>query len=110
MSSEAGLFLTQGQILNNLGRGPLNEVTNQRSKAWAFQFLRRFSKFLPVRVKFVCVEVNQYCAYCENDRGKYYMINLHKRMLQTWQGLNPQPPDHQLDAHPIEAPRSAESM
>ena len=43
----------------------------------------------------------------ENDRRKYFMINLHERMLPTWRGLNPQPPDHQLDAHPTEPPRLA---
>ena len=33
------------------------------------------------------------------------MINLHERMLQTRRGSNPQPPDHQSDAHPTEPPR-----
>ena len=33
---------------------------------------------------------------------KYFMINLHDRMLPTQWGLNPQPPDHQSDAHPTE--------
>ena len=28
--------------------------------------------------------------------------NLHERMLPTRRGLNPQPPDHQSDAHPTE--------
>ena len=30
------------------------------------------------------------------------MINLHERMLPTWRGSNPQPPDHQWDAHSTE--------
>ena len=34
----------------------------------------------------------------ENDLRKYFMTNLHERMLPT-----PQPPDHQLNAHPTEA-------
>ena len=53
--------------------------------------------------------VKQYCAHSftrnrqlpflnqrtgENDRRKYFVINLHERMLPT----NPQPPDHQWDA------------
>ena len=28
-------------------------------------------------------------------------------MLPTWRGSNPQPPDHQSDAHPNEPPRQA---
>ena len=28
-------------------------------------------------------------------------------MLLIWRGLNPQPPDHQSDAHPAEPPRPA---
>ena len=28
----------------------------------------------------------------ENDRRKYFMINIHKRMLPTRRGSNPQPP------------------
>ena len=66
--------------------------------------------------------VNQYCAHSfprnwqlsflneqkdENDSRKYFMINLHERMLLTWQGLNPQAPDHQSDAHPTEPSRQA---
>ena len=35
------------------------------------------------------------------------MINLHKRMLPTQRESNPQPPDHQSDAHPTEPPRLA---
>ena len=31
--------------------------------------------------------------------------NLQESMLATWQESNPQPPDHQLDAHPMEPPR-----
>ena len=31
----------------------------------------------------------------ENDSRKYFMINLHERMLPTRCGSNPQPPDHQ---------------
>ena len=37
----------------------------------------------------------------------YFMINFHERMLPTWQGLNPQPPDHQSDVHPTDPPRPA---
>ena len=33
--------------------------------------------------------------------------NLHERILLTWRGSNPQPPDHQLDAHPTKPPRQA---
>ena len=33
--------------------------------------------------------------------------NLHERMLPAWRGLNPQPPDHQLEAHPTEPLRPA---
>ena len=33
----------------------------------------------------------------ENDRRKYFMINLHERMLPTSAGLNPRPPRLQLD-------------
>ena len=31
--------------------------------------------------------------------------NLNKRILPTWRGSNPQPPDHQSNAHPTEPPR-----
>ena len=43
----------------------------------------------------------------ENDRIKYSMINLHEKMLPTRQRSNPQPPDHQSDAHPTESLRLA---
>ena len=33
------------------------------------------------------------------------LLNLHERMLPTRRGSDPQPPDHQLDAHPTEPPR-----
>ena len=33
----------------------------------------------------------------ENDRRKYFMINLHERMLPTSAGLSPRPPGLQLD-------------
>ena len=36
------------------------------------------------------------------------MINLHERMLPTLRGSNPQPPDHQSDAHPTEPPWPAQ--
>ena len=39
----------------------------------------------------------------ENDPRKYFII--HERLLPTRQWLNPQPPDHQSDAHPTEPPR-----
>ena len=38
------------------------------------------------------------------------MINLHKRMLLTQRGSNPQPPDHQLDAHLTELLRQAKTL
>ena len=56
--------------------------------------------------------VNQYCAHSfarnwqlpflnqrkgENDRRKYFMINLHERMLRPRRGLNPRPPGLQSD-------------
>ena len=56
----------------------------------------------------------------ENDRTKYFMINLHERMLQdlagistneccrTRRGSNPRPPCHQSDAHPTEPLRPAD--
>ena len=43
----------------------------------------------------------------ENDRRKYSMINLHETMLPTRRRSNPQPPNHQSDAHPTEPPRPA---
>ena len=43
----------------------------------------------------------------ENDLRKYFMINLHEKMLPTPRGSNLQSPDHQLNAHPTESPRSA---
>ena len=64
--------------------------------------------------------VNQYCAHSftrnwqppflnqqkgENDRRKYFMINLHERMLLTLAGLNLWPPGLLPDAHPTEPPR-----
>ena len=60
--------------------------------------------------------VNKYCAHSyarnwqlpilnqpkgENDCRKYFKINLHKLMLPTQRGSNPQSPDHQLDRNPI---------
>ena len=36
--------------------------------------------------------------------------NLHKRMLSTRRVLNPQPPDHQSEVHPIGLPRKAISF
>ena len=38
------------------------------------------------------------------------MINLHERMLPTRRGSNPQPPDHQSDAHPTEPPKPVQCM
>ena len=44
----AGPFLSQGNNLNNLGRGPQSEAMNQISEARAFCFqIRRFLKFFP---------------------------------------------------------------
>ena len=39
-----------------------------------------------------------------NDHRKYFMINLHERMLPPQRGSNPQPPNHQSDAHSTEPP------
>ena len=44
----------------------------------------------------------------ENDRRKYFMINLQERMLPTLAGSNPPPPGLQSDAHPTEPPRLVE--
>ena len=41
----------------------------------------------------------------ENDRRKYFLINLHKRML-----LDLRPPGHYLDVHLTESPRPAHVM
>ena len=56
--------------------------------------------------------VNQYCAHSfarnwqvpffnqrkgENDHRKYFMINLHERILRPHRGLNPRPPGLQSD-------------
>ena len=41
----------------------------------------------------------------ENDCSKNFMIDLHRRMLPTRQGSNPQLSDHHWDAHPNEPPR-----
>ena len=35
------------------------------------------------------------------------LANLRERMLPTWRGSNPRPPDRQLDAHPAEPLRPA---
>ena len=44
----------------------------------------------------------------ENDRRKYFMINVHdERMLSEPEGLKPQTPDNQSDAHSTEPQRSA---
>ena len=45
----------------------------------------------------------------ENDRRKYFMINLHERLLLTQLGSNPQPPHHQSYAHPTEPSRPAKT-
>ena len=45
----------------------------------------------------------------ENDCRKYFMINLHKRIMPIWRGSNPQPPDHQFGAHPTVPTRPASS-
>ena len=36
--------------------------------------------------------------------------NLHEKMLSTRRGSNPQPPEHQSDAHPTQPPRQAGAM
>ena len=43
----------------------------------------------------------------ENDHRKYFMINLHERMLTDLGGSNLWPSDHQLDVHPTKLPRPA---
>ena len=43
----------------------------------------------------------------ENDRRKYFMIKSPRKNVDG--GSNPQPPDHQSDAHPTEPPRQAVS-
>ena len=43
----------------------------------------------PNAPKIICCSVEG-----ENDRRKYFMINLHDRTLPTQWGSNPQPPDH----------------
>ena len=40
---------------------------------------------------------------------KYFMINLHERMLPAWRGSTPHP-DHQSGAHPTEPPGLALEM
>ena len=43
----------------------------------------------------------------ENVHRKYFMINLHKKVLLIRLGSNPQPPDHQSHTHPTEPLRPA---
>ena len=43
----------------------------------------------------------------ENDRRKYFMINLQERMLLDPAGSNPGPPDHQSNMHLTEPLRPA---
>ena len=65
---------------------------------------------------------HQYCAHSfarnwqlpflnqqkgENDCRKYFMIKSRWKKAADPKGLNLQPPDHQLDAHPSEPPRLA---
>ena len=45
----------------------------------------------------------------ENDSRKYFMIILHKRMLPTQRGSNPQP-DQQSDTYPTEPLRLAKML
>ena len=69
--------------------------------------------------------VNQYCAHSfarnwqlpflnerkvENDRRKYFMINLHERMLPTSAGFEPVTSWSPRTALPTEPPRSAASV
>ena len=101
---------------------------------WAFVFVLWF--YGPVNPMGSCWEwsvylttlllgsksLNQYCAHSftrnwqlpheladkgDNESRKYFMINLHGRMLPTQWGLNLQPPDHQSNAHPTESLRLA---
>ena len=61
---------------------------------------------LPVFCTFFCQKLTTVLLESAEWR-KYFKINLHERKLPTWQGSNPQPPDHQLDVHPTEPRRSA---
>ena len=82
------------------------------------QFVLTYFYLEGLVLKVVC----QYCAHSftrnwqlpflsqrkgENDRRKYFMINLHETMLPTRRRSNPQPPDHQSDVDPAEPPRPA---
>ena len=42
-------------------------------------------------------------------RKKYFIDNLHERMLPIRRGWNPQPSDHQSDTHPTEPMRPADT-
>ena len=72
--------------------------------------------------RFSPLSVYKYCAHSfarnwqlpflnqwkeQNDHRKYFMVNLHKRILPVRRWSNPQPPDHQSDTHPTESPRPA---
>ena len=62
------------------------------------------SKQLTSNVHILSPETDN-CPSCISRRERMTIeniswSNLHKRMLRTQQGLNPQPPDHQSDAHP----------
>ena len=94
--------------------GPVNPIGTCRSRSISYPHF--------YWAGLVLWAVNQYCAHSyarnwqlsflnqrkgESDRRKYFMINLHERMLPTRRGSNPQPPDLQSDAHPTEPPRPA---
>ena len=68
----------------------------------------------------VLLAVDQYCAHSfarnwqlpflnqwngENDRRNYFLIKSSQKNVTDRVGSNPQPPDHQSDAHQTEPPR-----
>ena len=61
--------------------------------------------------KFFCPKLPSWISRRERMTVEYISwSNLHKRMLWTRPGSNPQPPDHQSDVHPTEPLRSASNI
>ena len=94
--------------------GPVNPMGSCRARS-VYLIKHLLDRLSPLTV-------NQYCAHSftrnrqlpvlnqrkgESDRRKYFMINLHERMLLNCCGMNPQPSDHQSDEHPTEPLRPA---
>ena len=78
---------------------------------WITLLLGRLSplKWLISLVRILSPETDKSSSWIwkgENDCRKYFMINLYERMLPTWWGSNPQPPDHQSDTHLTEPLRA----